>query len=163
MPASLSALARTAARALTAAGAPSPASLALILSDDDELGDLNQEHMGEHGPTDVLSFPMLAPSAFPHHSGKQIDTAADRERAPEFRQPRARRTHLGDIVISVERAIDQADLGRGGQTSDVAWSAADELRLLVVHGVLHVCGWDHANAVERNAMRKLEREVLGES
>ena len=66
-------------------------------------------------------------------------------------------------MISVERAIGQAHLGRGGQTSDVAWSAGDELRLLVVHGVLHLCGWDHAFHKERDAMRKLEREVLSDS
>jgi probable rRNA maturation factor len=92
----------------------------------------------------------------------QIDTPADLAWAPEFRHPRPRRTHLGDIVISVERAIGQADMGRGGQTGDVSWSAADELRLLVVHGVLHVCGWDHADPVERDAMRRLELEVLGD-
>jgi probable rRNA maturation factor len=62
----------------------------------------------------------------------------------------------------VERAIDQAHLGRGGQSGDVTWSAADELRLLVVHGVLHICGWDHADPIERDAMRKLEREVLSQ-
>ena len=59
------------------------------------------------------------------------------------RAARARR-HLGDIVVSVERAIEQAAAGRGGQTGDVRWSPRDELRLLVTHGTLHVCGWDHA-------------------
>ena len=119
--------------------------------------------MGEVGPTDVLSFPMLGPDAFPSHPGQQPSPGEGRPREPEFRTARARRPHLGDIVISVERAIDQAHLGSGGQTGDLTWSAADELRLLVVHGVLHVCGWDHADHVERDAMRKLEREVLRES
>ena len=124
---------------------------------------MNREHMGEVGPTDVLSFPMLSADAFPRHAGQQAPPNEGRPREPDFRPPRVRRTHLGDIVISVERAIDQAHLGRGGQTGDVTWSASDELRLLVVHGVLHVCGWDHADADERDAMRKLEREVLSES
>ena len=124
---------------------------------------MNREHMGEVGPTDVLSFPMLEPHAFPSHRGQQSPPAEARPHEPAFRTPRVRRTHLGDIVISVERAIDQAHLGRGGQTGDVTWSAGDELRLLVVHGVLHVCGWDHADDGERDAMRKLEREVLSES
>ena len=52
--------------------------------------------------------------------------------------------------------------GRGGQTGDVRWSVADELRLLVIHGVLHVCGWDHADADERDAMRALENELMSE-
>jgi probable rRNA maturation factor len=67
---------------------------------------------------------------------------------------------LGDIVVSVERAREQAETGRGGQTGDVAWSVADELRLLVVHGALHVCGWDHADPAEERAMRAVERDLL---
>jgi probable rRNA maturation factor len=67
---------------------------------------------------------------------------------------------MGDVIVSVERAIDQADAGRGGQTGDVRWDARDELRLLVTHGALHVCGWDHAEAQEEAAMRALERELL---
>jgi probable rRNA maturation factor len=70
------------------------------------------------------------------------------------------RTHLGDVVVSVERAVEQADQGRGGQTGDVRWQPADELRLLVTHGVLHICGWDHADPVEEAAMRALEKELL---
>jgi probable rRNA maturation factor len=73
---------------------------------------------------------------------------------PGVRQP------LGDIVVSVERAVAQATEGRGGQTSDVRWSPADELRLLVTHGVLHVCGWDHAQPAEEAAMRQLEQRLL---
>ena len=63
--------------------------------------------------------------------------------------------------MSVERAAEQAAEGRGGQTGDVRWSTADELRLLVTHGTLHVCGWDHAEPDEEAAMRSLERRLLG--
>src|SRR5262245_34556552 len=63
-------LARLCGRALFHAGAPSPASLTLILSDDEELAALNEQHMGHEGPTDVLSFPLLPPSAFPGHAGQ---------------------------------------------------------------------------------------------
>ena len=58
-------LARAVSAALEAAGAPRPASIGLILSDDAELATLNETHMGKHGPTDVLSFPLLPPAAFP--------------------------------------------------------------------------------------------------
>jgi probable rRNA maturation factor len=147
------ALARAASSALEAAGAPSPASLGIILSDDAELTTLNERHMGESGPTDVLSFPLLPPSAFP---------AEARGPMPGPPGPPGRRPHLGDIVVSVERAAAQAAGGRGGQTGDVAWSAADELRLLVTHGALHVCGWDHGSPDEEAAMRALERRLLAE-
>jgi probable rRNA maturation factor len=60
----------------------------------------------------------------------------------------------------VERAVEQAAEGRGGQTGDVHWDAPDELRLLVTHGALHVCGWDHAEPAEEAAMRALEQRLL---
>jgi probable rRNA maturation factor len=155
----LALLARTASRALHDAGASRPASLGLTLSDDRELTGLNAAHMGAAGPTDVLSFPLLPPEAFPAHPGKAVGPASAAA-TQGFVLPPGRRPHLGDIVVSVERAVDQASAGRGGQTGDVSWSAEDELRLLVVHGVLHVCGWDHADPTEEAAMRTVERRLL---
>ena len=79
-----------------------------------------------------------------------------------FVLPPGSRMHLGDVIVSVERARSRRPShGQGGQAGNVAWSAADELRLLVAHGVLHVCGWDHANPEERDAMRAIEKELLG--
>ena len=152
------ALARTVAAALDAAGAPRPASIGLILADDAELAGLNAEHMGKHGPTDVLSFPLLPPDAFPPHPGPATTFSAEPGLA--FVLPPGRRQHLGDIVVSVERAVEQAAEGRGGQTGDVRWDARDELRLLVTHGTLHVCGWDHVEPAEEAAMRALEQDLL---
>ena len=149
-------LARAVAAALDAAGAPSPASIGLILSDDTELAELNAAHMGKTGPTDVLSFPLLPPAAFPPHPGR----AEDGIPAAVFVLPPGTRQHLGDIIVSVERAVEQAAHGRGGHTGDVRWDARDELRLLVTHGALHVCGWDHAEPEEEAAMRAVERELL---
>jgi len=153
------ALARAIAAALTAAGAPAPASIGLILSDDVELAVLNATHLGKTGPTDVLSFPLLSPEVFPDHPGAAVRVPG-RPSEPDFPLPPGRRPHLGDIVISVERAIEQAMTGRGGQTGDVQWSAADELRLLATHGTLHICGWDHAEPAEESAMRALETDLL---
>ena len=151
-----SAIARQVRRALSAADAPQPGSVTVVLTDDDELADLNREHMGREGPTDVLSFPMLEPDAF--RRGGSRRARAQRTGTVARRRPR---THIGDIAISVERAIEQASEGRGGQTGDVRWSAADEVRLLVTHGTLHLCGLDHAEPAEEAAMRALERQLLG--
>jgi probable rRNA maturation factor len=147
-PASAAGLARTIATALDGIDAPSPASIGLILTDDAELAALNVEHMGHAGPTDVLSFPLLPPSSFTSGAA-----------APDIPRPHGSRIHLGDIVVSVERAIDQAAHG-GGQTGDVHWSPDDEMRLLVTHGTLHICGWDHATASDEREMRALERRLL---
>ena len=152
------ALARVVAAGLDAAGAPRSASIGLILTDNAELAGLNVEHMGKDGPTDVLSFPLLPPDAFPPHPGSASTIAS--EPGLPFALPPGRRPHLGDIVVSVERAVEQAVQGRGGQTGDVRWDARDELRLLVTHGTLHVCGWDHAEPEEEAAMRALEGRLL---
>lgn len=159
------ALARAVVAALDAAGAPSPASLGLILSHDAELAELNGTHMGKEGPTDVLSFPLLPPGTYPPHPGKAEGSVGEAEAAgiAGFTLPPGARPHLGDIVVSVERAVDQAEAGRGGQSGDVRWDARDELRMLVTHGTLHVCGWDHAERVEESAMRALETRLLGGS
>ncbi|MEO6207251.1 MAG: rRNA maturation RNase YbeY [Candidatus Limnocylindrales bacterium] len=148
-PVSRMVLARAVGAALDLVVAPSPASIGLILSDDVELATLNAQHMGKTGPTDVLSFPLLPPEAFAQGAPR-----------PDVPRPPRTKLHLGDIIVSVERAREQAAAGRGGQTGDVRWSAADELRLLVTHGALHICGWDHAEPDEEAAMRELERQLL---
>ena len=140
-------IARAVGRALVAAGAPAPGSVTVVLTDDGELTELNAEHMGVDGPTDVLSFPMLAPELFPRPTRPRMRAGLMRPNA------RSKRTHIGDIALSVERAIEHAEQGRGGHTGDVRWSPADELRLLVTHGTLHLCGWDHAEPTDEAAMR----------
>jgi probable rRNA maturation factor len=149
-------LARAIEAAAEAAKAPLPASVGLVLSDDAELATLNATYMGKAGPTDVLSFPLLPPEAHPPHPGSTSPVAIP----TPFVLPPGRRPHLGDVVVSVERAIEQAGAGRGGQTGDVSWSAADEMLLLVTHGTLHLCGWDHAEPDEEAAMRALETRLL---
>ena len=160
-PLSIATLARAVTAALRACDAPIPASVSLILTDDTEITSLNEQHMGHEGPTDVLSFPMLLPSAYQAHPGQ--DPAVPSSGQPGFVTPPGARTHIGDIVVSVERAVEQAEEGRGGQTGDRRWSPADELRLLVTHGTLHLCGWDHALPDEEAAMRALERRLLGDA
>jgi probable rRNA maturation factor len=145
------AIARAVAAALEVAGAPAPGSVTVVLTDDAELAELNREHMGHRGPTDVLSFPMLPPEAFGPRKRQKGGRLFDR----------GARTHIGDIAISVERAIEQAEAGRGGQTGDVRWSPADEVRLLATHGTLHLCGRDHAEPADETTMRALERQLLG--
>jgi probable rRNA maturation factor len=149
--------------ALEVAGAPSPASIAIVLSGDHELAELNSLHMGHSGPTDVLSFPFFPAEAYPQHERgipMHRDPWVVAALMQAFALPPGLRAHLGDVIISVERAIAQAAEGRGGQTSDAHWTGAEEMLLLAIHGTLHVCGWDHAEPVEEAAMRALERRVL---
>ena len=151
-------IATTVDRALTAAGAPGRGLVGLTLADDPTIAELNGAHMGKAGPTDVLSFPLLPPGAYPSHGGGAVPTGAS---AIAFALPPRSRPLLGEIVVSVERAVAQAREGRGGQDGDRRWDPADEILLLATHGTLHLCGWDHAEPVEAAAMRRLEREILG--
>jgi probable rRNA maturation factor len=105
--------------------------LTLTFIDRDEMHALNREHMGVDGPTDVLSFPLDA-----------TDAAV----------PVGVPVLLGDVVVSPVVAAEQAPQHAG--TLD------DELALLVVHGVLHVLGHDHATTAETAAMQARERELL---
>ena len=102
--------------------------LTLTFVDRDDIAELNAEHMGKQGPTDVLSFPM---------DDEPVDGVP---------------TLLGDVVISPSVAAEQF--------ADHAGTIDDELALLVVHGVLHVLGHDHAEPSETAVMRARELELL---
>ncbi len=102
--------------------------LTLTFVDAADIAELNEQHLGTAGPTDVISFPI------------------DDEPTPGV--PRL----LGDVVISPQVAASQCATHAG--TLD------DELALLVVHGILHVLGHDHAEPDETEQMRRLEVELL---
>ena len=148
------------ARARRRRRAESEASVAVILTDDAELARLNEEHMGTTGPTDVLSFPLLPPGAYPAHDGQDPAIRVAPRARSAFALPPGEPVHLGDIVVSVERASSRPTRVAAARPGDVRWSPADELRLLLTHGALHVCGWDHAEPAEEAAMRALETSIL---
>ena len=106
--------------------------LTLTFVDRDEIAALNAEHMGKPGPTDVLSFPLDA-----------FDDSTHVMPGPVL---------LGDVVVCPAVASESAPTHAG--TLD------DELALLVVHGILHVLGHDHAEPEETRVMRERERALL---
>ncbi len=122
------ALVRRAARAALAQGCRLPTQVALTirLTDDAELRALNRQYRATDAPTDVLSF-----GGEGYRDGQPSD-ACD---APAY---------LGDIAISMERCAAQAE--RYGHPLE------DELALLVIHGVLHLLGYDHHTPARRRRM-----------
>jgi probable rRNA maturation factor len=102
--------------------------LTIVLTDDVQLHELNREYLGIDAPTDVLSFP-----------ASETD-------------PETARRYLGDILISVPRAEEQARAA--GHMLEA------EVQLLVVHGALHLLGYDHAEAEEKTRMWKAQAEIL---
>lgn len=133
---------------LAAEGVRGAAELSIMFVTAEAITELNETYMGASGPTDVLAFPIDAPDVevMPMPSG----ASRGPDRAPI--DPGDLPLLLGDVVVCPVIAAAQAPLHAG--TFD------DELALLVVHGVLHVLGYDHAVDTEREAMRARERELL---
>ena len=118
--------------------------LGLRFVDPDTMAELNLAHMGVPGPTDVLAFP--------------IDGGDGRSSGSEPA------VLLGDVVVCPAYAAQAAKNGSLANPDDAHTQdkpvEPDELALLVVHGVLHVLGYDHAHREEAAAMRARERRLL---
>lgn len=108
--------------------------LSILAVDEDEMERLHIEWMDEEGPTDVLSFPMdeLRPNQ-------------------EFVEGQAT---LGDVVLCPSVAQRQAQ--SAGHSTEI------ELEILLVHGILHLLGFDHREAEEENEMFGLQRMIISE-
>lgn len=127
-------------------GLESQSELAITIVELAEMAALNQQWMGESGPTDVLSFPMGEVTLALSHSGHFKVTSAQ----PAVKSP----VVLGDIVLSPEYAKSGAE--RAGTSLD------EELQLLTVHGLLHLLGLDHREKEEERAMFALQGLILRE-
>ncbi len=126
---------------------PEDAELSVIFVDEQAISDLNDRFLGGTGPTDVLAFPMdddVVPG------GRQPDEGGRGPGAPS--EPTDPPVVLGDVVVCPRVAERQAR--EHGQPLD------DELALLVVHGVLHLLNYDHAEEGESATMKRRERELL---
>jgi probable rRNA maturation factor len=123
------------------------AELSLFFVDAEVMADLNDRYMGEQGPTDVLAFP--------------IDEDTESGRSPDAGTPGPDRGPvdtsdipllLGDVFVCPAVAQRNA--------AERSIAVEDEVALLVVHGVLHVLGMDHAAEGEAAAMQARERDLL---
>ncbi|MCL5959353.1 MAG: rRNA maturation RNase YbeY [Chloroflexi bacterium] len=123
-------------RVLTMEGIQEDVELSLVITDDERIRELNATYRGIDEPTDVLSFPLTEPD----------------EAQPEFITPPDQVKALGDVVISYERAVEQA--------REYEHSVEREIGYLVVHGVLHLLGYDHETEAQRQEMRSKEEAAL---
>ena len=132
---------------LVAEGVSGEAELSLLFVDEEAIAELNGRFMDAEGPTDVLAFPIDDPVI----AGRWPDAGSagpDRDEPEPGDLPLL----LGDVVVCPAVAKRQAPTHAG--------SYDDELALLVVHGVLHVLGHDHAEPEETTVMQARERELL---
>lgn len=114
--------------------------VSLLLTDDDEIQELNRDFRGLNEPTDVLSFA--------HRESE------DANLTPEL---------LGDIAVSVETAARMVNSGEHRARvceelgTEVEWGLGEELSFLAIHGALHLLGLDHAEPAEEAEMKAAER------
>ncbi|WP_419945820.1 rRNA maturation RNase YbeY [Candidatus Poriferisodalis sp.] len=128
-------------RVLEAEGVPHPSETAVTFVDPDEMARLHQIHMGRPGSTDVLAFPI------------DLADGTSATRAPTDD------VLVGDVVVCPAVAASNAAAGKGSREGHDG-SVAAEIDLLVVHGVLHLLGMDHADPTDAAVMHARETEHL---
>ncbi len=108
--------------------------VSLLLTDDQEIQKLNKKYRNIDAPTDVLSFSQIDASKCSLHPLCNDEYL------------------LGDIVISVETAQRQAD--------ELGHSLLHEINLLLIHGFLHLIGYDHYSKNKTDQMKELEANIM---
>jgi len=121
---------------LEAEGVAPPYEVSLVFTDSETVKQLNRDYRGVDDPTDVLAFYMLPQ--------KGADSS--------FALPPDGVTRLGEVIISYPQAVAQA--------REQGHSPERELALLIIHGILHLLGYDHEEPEEESKMRERERELL---
>jgi len=125
---------RRIARHVLAAEDAGPTELGVVITDDATVRELNGRYLGVDEPTDVLSFGL-----------------GEKDGAP-FTLPPGEAPSLGEVIISYPTAVRQAE--------EQGHSVEAEVAHLLVHGVLHLLGYDHVEAEEERKMREREKEIL---
>lgn len=131
-------LERVAEKVLVAQRADSGTELGLVIAGQERVRQLNLSYLGKDEPTDVLAFAML-----PEQS---------RECLAPFVAPPDGIKHLGEVIISYPQAVSQAE--------EHQHSTKREIAILIIHGVLHLLGYDHAQPELEREMRAREEEIL---
>lgn len=125
-------------------GCPYEAEVNIVLTDNEEIHKINREYRQIDSPTDVLSFPMI-----------EYETPGDFSKIEEDMSvfhPETGELLLGDIMISVDKIIEQA--------TEYGHSLERELGFLVAHSMLHLCGYDHIQENEREVMESKQKEIM---
>ena len=122
---------------------PYEAEVNVLLTDNEDIRQINKEYRDIDNATDVLSFPMAD-----YDSPSDFDRLEDM--ASDYFNPETGELLLGDIVISVDKVKEQAEKYGHSETRELAF--------LVAHSMLHLCGYDHMVDEERLVMEKKQEE-----
>lgn len=123
---------------------PYEADVSLLITNDDSIREINKEMRGLDTATDVLSFPMSDYTNPADFSNIESD--------PDAFEPDSGELLLGDIVISLDKIISQADA--------FGHSTKREFAFLIVHSMLHLIGFDHIEESDRAVMEAHQKEIM---
>ena len=126
---------------------PYEAEVNLTLTDNEGIHTINKEFRQIDRPTDVLSFPMLSYEVAGEFSFLDDDDCADFN-------PDTGEALLGDIVISIDKVLEQAE--------NYGHSIEREYAFLITHSMLHLFGYDHMTEEEAKVMESKQTEILNE-
>lgn len=124
---------------------PYEVELSILFIDNDEIKEINREYRDINTATDVLSFPAVTFNTIGDYT-KLEDSYAD------YFNPESGELFLGDIAISIEKAIEQAN--------EYGHSIEREIGFLIAHSVYHLLGYDHMSEAEANLMESKQSQVL---
>ena len=127
---------------------PYEAQVNLLITNNEEIHQINLEQRQIDRPTDVLSFPMV-----------EYETPGDFEILEEDEymdcfEPDSGELMLGDIVISADKVLEQAE--------EYGHSVKREYAFLITHSMLHLMGYDHMTEDEAKEMERLQEEILAQ-
>ncbi len=125
---------------IVAQGVTSRVELGLVIASQERVQQLNKSYLGRDEPTDVLAFSMLP---------DQGETGVE---SPSFVMPPDRVLHLGEVIISYHQAVIQAE--------EHQHSIKKELTILIIHGVLHLLGYEDDKPELKHRMSAREAEIL---
>jgi len=121
---------------LTAQGVSSEVELGLVITSQERVQELNRSYLGKDEPTDVLAFSMLPAGG----------------ESPPFVPPPDGLLHLGEVIIAYPQAVIQA--------KEHGHSIKKEIAILIIHGVLHLLGYEDEKPELKHQMAAREREIL---
>lgn len=129
-------LKKVAWQVLAAENAKPMVEVGLVITGQDKIKELNLKYLEEDSPTDVLSFPMMEPDL-----GENC-----------FVNPPDKRLRIGEVIISYPQAKKQA--------KEHGHRVKKEVTILIIHGILHLLGYDHDTSGRKRVMRKRESDIL---
>jgi len=131
----------------------SDSELSLTILGDRAMALLNRETFGRRGPTNVISFPLDVPNLAPEGMGPARESREAPGPGPRATSESSPPLLLGEVVISLPTTLKQA--------RELGWPWQELFDFFLIHGILHLLGYDHGTPPEEEAMTEKTWELMG--